>query len=63
MWMEFETRMRKVIKDIVAPVLEKTLEDREFIINLEKQAEEHQRWLEFLENAMCQGETVNTVFD
>ena len=33
-WMDFETRMRKVIKELLSPVLDRAQEDRELLLKI-----------------------------
>ena len=40
-WLEFETRIRKVIKDLVEPVMDRARLDRETVLMLNKEREAH----------------------
>ncbi len=52
MWMDFETRMRKVIKDFVTPVIERAQEDRKYINKLEKKRQKHEKRMVILETSV-----------
>ena len=65
MWLDFETRMRHLMKNIVTPALQLSVEDRESNIELEIQMTKATKRLELLEQAVYQKKTCvgRTIFD
>jgi hypothetical protein len=51
-WLEFEVRMRTLMKNVVAPVIEVTTEDREVLFDMEQRHEQAVDRLEKLEEAV-----------
>jgi hypothetical protein len=52
MWLEFETRMRKIMKGILAPTIEMCAADREAMFEIEITQSKSNRRLELLDRAV-----------
>ena len=62
-WMEFETRMRKNIKDLVAPVVERAQEDRGMLLKLRTAKKDYKTRIHALENAVFKTKDSKTIFE
>jgi len=65
MWMDFETRMRSLMKKVVEPALQLSIEDREANIELDIKYEKIRKRTELLEQAVFKknDEVAKTIFD
>lgn len=65
MWMDFETKMRAMTKQIVSPALSLSIEDREANIELDCKFQKLRMRTEFLEAAVFKqnGTIGRTIFD
>ncbi|CDW79604.1 UNKNOWN [Stylonychia lemnae] len=61
--MDFETRMRKVIKELVVPVIERQQEDRQNILKLKQSKKSHDDKISTLENTIFKSKDTSTIFD
>lgn len=61
--MDFETRMRKVIKDLVAPVIDRAQEDRTNIFKLKNNKKLFKQQINVLEKTIFKSKETNTLFD
>eukprot|EP00347_Sterkiella_histriomuscorum_P019130 403342832 len=61
--MDFETRMRKIIKDLVSPVIDRAQEDRQQILELKSDKNKLQEKVTTLENSIFKSRETNTIFD
>ena len=52
MWLEFETRMRNLIRRVMEPALNLSIQDRELNLELEIQIDEVNKRCELLEQAL-----------
>lgn len=62
-WLDFETRMRKIIKDLVAPVIERVQEDRETMLILNKSNTKQDERLQALELIVFKDQTLSNLID
>jgi hypothetical protein len=65
MWLEFETRMRGLIRRVVEPMLKLSIEDRENSLELETRIEEVNQRTEIIEFALFKKSqtSTHTIFD
>lgn len=62
-WLDFETRMRKIIKELVAPVVDRVQEDREAMLLFKREAGRHEERLVALETIVFRDQEVSTLID
>ena len=62
-WLDFETRMRKIIKELVAPVVDRVQEDREAMLLFKREAARHEERLVALETIVFRDQEVSTLID
>jgi len=62
-WFEFETRMRKVVIDLMQPTVAKLNEDRENVAGLRALAESQKNRVDELENIVLKKGSRSTHFD
>ncbi len=63
MWMDFETRMRKTIKDLVSPIIDRAQEDRTLLFKLKATRKDHMERIKTIENSLFKSKESNTIFD
>jgi hypothetical protein len=61
--MDFETRMRKVIKDLVGPLLDRQQEDRESLLVIKKTDAKTEERLVALETIVFKDANISTMVD
>lgn len=61
--MDFETRMRRIIKDLVSPVVDRVQEDRENILVIKKTDAKTEERLIALETIVFKDATISTMID
>jgi hypothetical protein len=62
-WLDFETRMRKIIKDLVAPVVERVQEDREQMLVLRRNNAKIEERVTNLEVIVFKDQTLSNLID
>eukprot|EP00347_Sterkiella_histriomuscorum_P022302 403330961 len=62
-WFDFETRMRKLIHEMIEPTVRKVNEDRDKIYKLKTDQDNHKRKLEDLEFAVIKTDNKTNVFE
>ena len=63
MWLDFETRMRKVVKDLVTPIVDRAQEDWSLIATLEKKKLQSDERINLIENAVFKNRQSTSLFD
>lgn len=61
--MEFETRMRKLIKDLVQPIVDRGAEDRAMLTKLDYQKLDHNERLDTIEQALFKSKHAKSLFE
>ena len=62
-WMDFETRMRKVIKELLSPVLDRAQEDRELLLKINQRRKTQEDKVAILENSVFKTKNSTSMFD
>ncbi|CDW77434.1 UNKNOWN [Stylonychia lemnae] len=62
-WFDFETRMRKLVYELLQPTVQRSHEDREILYNSKKSLMNHQQRLEEIEYSLFKSTEKTTVFD
>jgi hypothetical protein len=62
-WMDFETRMRKIIGQLLTPVMEQQQEDAETVMAAKKELEKSEERLRALEMVVFKDESLATLID
>ena len=62
-WFDLETRMRKLVYDLLQPTVTRSHEDRELLYAVRKQQLNHQNRIDELEYALFKTNQPLTVFD
>ena len=61
--MDFETRMRKVIKELLSPVLDRAQEDRELLLKINQRRKTQEDKVAILENSVFKTKNSTSMFD